>query len=69
MDFKLGESVFLVTDDEQAEYMVVSVRQFYGGSMVYTIGNNGNYLDVYECELSTEPDALKLLNIRADKME
>ena len=69
MGFKLGESVFLKTDNEQHENIVVSVRQFYGGTTTYTISCNGSYIDVYECELSHEPDTLKMLNIRADKLE
>lgn len=69
MGFKLGESVFIKTDEEQVEHMVVSIRQFYGGTTTYTIGANGGYVDVYECEISLEPDTLKMLNIRAEKLE
>ena len=69
MGFKLGESVFIKTDPEQNENIIVAKTEFIGGTVVLTIACNGSRIDVYECELSSEPDQLKLLNIRAEKLE
>jgi hypothetical protein len=69
MSFKLGESVFLKTDPEQHENIIVARTEFVGGTVIYRIACNGSTFDVYGCELTDEPDQLKLLNIRAEKVE
>lgn len=69
MSFKLGESVFLKTDPEQLENIIVAKTEFVGGTVMYTVSSNGQRGDVYECEISYEPDQLKMLNIRAEKVE
>jgi hypothetical protein len=63
MGFKLGQTVYLKTDSEQHENTVIAKREFFGGTVTYTIGCNGSYIDIYECELSTELDVLKKLDV------
>lgn len=69
MGFKLGQTVYIKTDDEQEENIIVARKEFHGGTVTYTVGHKGGYAEVYECELSDEPDELKILNIRAQKVE
>ncbi len=59
MGFKLGQSVYLKTDPQQLEGIVVGKSEFVGGSVVYKVGWNGSYVDVYEVELTGEEDTLK----------
>lgn len=61
MSFKLGQTVYIKTDPNQYENTIVSVKEFVGGSKVYTLGCNGSYIDVYEIELSEEKDVLKVV--------
>ena len=63
MSFKLGQDVYIKTDPNQLKNMIVGKNEFVGGTVTYTVGVNGDYATVYECELSNEPDELMRLNI------
>lgn len=63
MSFKLGASVYVKTDPNQEQGIVISKREYIGGSVTYTCGWNGIYVELYEQELTTEPDPLKALGI------
>jgi|DEB0MinimDraft_6_1074348.scaffolds.fasta_scaffold59472_3 hypothetical protein len=65
MGFKLGQTVYLKTDAEQDEHIIVSRREVIGGTVIFTIGSNGNYFDVYDIEITTEIDPLKKLGVTA----
>ena len=69
MGFKLGDTVYIKTDAEQVENIVVAKTEFYGGSVVYKISCNGGYLDVYECELNNKIDELKKLGLVTQREE
>jgi hypothetical protein len=63
MGFKLGQTVFIRTDPEQMECIVVSKTEFIGGTTKVTIGCNGSYFDLYDIELSGEMDVLKKMDV------
>lgn len=61
MKFKLGQMVYIITDPEQKEYIIIARREFLGGTKTYTLAHDGMYIDTYEVELSDEKDPLKNL--------
>lgn len=61
--FELGQTVYLKTDNEQLPNIIVSKVEYVGGTVNYTVGCNGSYTTVYECELTSERDILKTLDI------
>jgi len=63
MGFKLGQTVYLKTDAEQVENIIVSKRELVGGTVIFTIGSNGSYFDVYDVELSPHIDELKRMGV------
>jgi len=63
MGFKLGQTVFIKTDSEQRESIVTSRHEYVGGTVSYTVGCNGSYWEVYECELSSDIDVLKKMDV------
>ena len=67
MGFKLGDTVYIKTDPEQMDAIVVGKREFVGGTITYTIGLNSNYYDMYEIELSKERGALKALGVSKEE--
>ena len=63
MGFKLGQTVYIKTDPQQMESIVVSRTDFIGGTTKYTIGCNGSYFDLYDIELCAEMDVLKKMDV------
>jgi len=69
MNFKIGDSVYVKTDPNQEDGIIVAKREFIGGTVVFTCGWNGNYIDLYEQELSKERDELKVLGVNRQEHE
>lgn len=67
MGFKLGQTVFLKTDADQRPNIVVAKREFYGGTVVYTVSSDGAYIDVYSCELTEDRNELIALGIHTEE--
>lgn len=69
MSFKLGDLIYVKTDPNQEQGMIVGKREFIGGTVVFTCGWNGTYLDLYEQELTHERDEVKALGINKQDYE
>jgi hypothetical protein len=57
--FSIGELVFIKTDEDQRENIIVSINIYPNNMITYTIGNAGYYTEVYEFELTREKNTLK----------
>lgn len=61
--YDLGESVFLRTDTEQLERIIVCIKIVTGGSILYTLCQGTNETLHYEVELSRQKNIFKSLGI------
>lgn len=61
--YGLGDIVFLKTDPEQLERMIIGVTFKCTGSLTYQLVCGTTDTDHYEIELSPKKDLLKELNI------
>lgn len=69
MRFTLGDTVYLKTDPNQEQLMIISKREFIGGTVTFICGLNGAYLELYEQELTHERDEVKALGINKKEHE
>lgn len=60
--YDFGEILYLKTDPEQVEYMLIGILLQPGGFML-RISNCGNFIDVHEMEVSKVKDKLKTLGV------
>lgn len=63
-EFSIGETVYLTTDNQQEEFIVVEIIIEQKG-IKYTIRNRFEFLTVYDFEISRERDQNKVLGIDA----
>ena len=56
--FDFGQLVYIKTDPQQMAVQIVEIAFHVGGTVMYSVGCNGSYNDVYEAELSAEVDTL-----------
>lgn len=54
-EFEIGQTVYLKTDEDQRKYFVTRII-IEVGNMVYEISNNGFRTEVYDFEISDQPD-------------
>jgi len=54
IDFEIGETVYLKTDSEQDQWIVVEIRINFSGVYVYLISRGIRTEWVYPMEISTE---------------
>ena len=64
MNFKLGDTIYVKTDPNQDEGIIVGKTELIGGTVVSRCGWNGSYVELYAQELTHEPDPLKVLGIK-----
>lgn len=57
--FELKEHVYLITDTEQLERIVVGIYVTPGGTLTYTLTCGGEESEHYDFEISAEFDTLK----------
>tara|TARA_R110000868_G_scaffold334194_1_gene594874 strand:+ start:2879 stop:3091 length:213 start_codon:yes stop_codon:yes gene_type:complete len=69
MTFNLGDSIYLKTDQNQEEGIIVARRELIGGTVQFTCGWNGHYIDLYAQELTKERDELKVLGVNRQEHE
>jgi hypothetical protein len=56
--FELGQVVYLVTDEEQASYMVIGIEAQYGGGVLYHLQHGSSdeaYVRENEMSATKEP--------------
>ena len=51
----IGETVYLVADDENNKYIVTSIRLFSSDYIEYELSRKGAGIYVVACEISSEP--------------
>jgi hypothetical protein len=56
--FDFGQLVYIKTDPNQMAVQIVEIAFHVGGTVMYSVGCNGTYTDVYEAELTDEIDTL-----------
>jgi len=53
-EFDRGEKVYLKTDKEETQYLVIGITIYIDNSIKYTITNNGYRFVVFEQEITKE---------------
>jgi hypothetical protein len=61
--YNLGQLVYLVTDDEQKDRLVIAIKFTIDGGLVYTLSCGTNDTSHYEAEISETRNIIKALSI------
>lgn len=61
IDLDFGQSIWLKNDPDQEEYILSRVLISPGNQIKFELSYLGSTVEVYDFEISTEPDKLKML--------